>query len=95
MEQIKSKFSEIINSSKIESKIYKISEKFLPYNNDLLVKENSKEVDIPNAKYAYENLRSKKENSNINYFDSNVETKFLSLLKDYIINNDQNYKIKI
>lgn len=95
MEQIKSKFSEIINSSKIESKIYKISEKSLPYNNDLLVKENSKEMDIPDAKYAYENLRSKKENSNINYFDSKVETKFLSLLKDYIINNDQNYKIKI
>ncbi|WP_373435152.1 DEAD/DEAH box helicase family protein [Metamycoplasma equirhinis] len=95
IEEIKDKFISVVDNSENKGKIYKISTKKLPINNDFLINDKSIEKNIADIKYAYENLRSKKENSNINYFDSKPEVKFIELFKDYILNENNKYEIKI
>lgn len=95
IQDIKNKFMKIINDSKTQNQIYKIFTKKLPLNEDFLIRKNSIEKNMPDEKYAYENIKSKKDNANINYFDSNPEIKFIDLFKDYILNKESEYKIKI
>ncbi len=87
--EIKEKFYQTTKDKENEKMIYKVKNTSLPLNNDYFLKDLKNSINLWNIEeYAYQNLKEKSQGRNSNYFDSEVETRFITDFKDYLVQNN-------